>query len=244
VPSLGGARELGVPLAGHRRSRHGEVETCEVVVGGERVIEVFMQVVELLPAADNIEVRVTGHFDGDGRTEVWLTPRLGDVRRAIRFLDDHDVRRRVRRLDARARSARARRAVARRVGGSLSLATAQDALAQEAGAAPAPHAAPKGGPMGRRGLMFVLFVAACAGSSDAPRPIGPSPVDEYNKTSGNPTAVMDDDDNDGIPNEADKCPLAYEPYNDPPPRDGCPRLWDAGITSPVAFPPPTDAGRK
>jgi hypothetical protein len=34
---------------------------------------------------------VTGHHDGAGTTEVWLTPRLGEVNKAIRFLDDHDV---------------------------------------------------------------------------------------------------------------------------------------------------------
>ena len=52
--------------------------------------ELFMDLVERLPVADNLEVHVLDHHDGGGANEVWLTPRL-DVRRVIRFLDDHDV---------------------------------------------------------------------------------------------------------------------------------------------------------
>jgi len=69
------------------------VETIAVIeaqVTGDRTVETFLELVERLPAADNIEVKVFGHYDDAGATEVWLSPRL-DVRRAIRFLDDHDV---------------------------------------------------------------------------------------------------------------------------------------------------------
>ena len=52
--------------------------------------ELFLGLVERLPVADNLEVRILDHHDGGGGEEVWLTPRL-DVKRAIRFLDDHDV---------------------------------------------------------------------------------------------------------------------------------------------------------
>ena len=91
LPSLEGARALGRPVEGHQRSEHGAVHGVEAVVAGDRLVEIFLQLVELLPAADNVEVKVTGHHDGAGTTEVWLTPRLGAVNRAIRFLDDHDV---------------------------------------------------------------------------------------------------------------------------------------------------------
>jgi hypothetical protein len=90
VPSLEGARALGAPVEAHERSKHGETFAVEARVSGERLVEMYMQLVELLPAADNVEVRVTGQHDRVGRAEVWLTPRL-DVRRAIRFLDDNDV---------------------------------------------------------------------------------------------------------------------------------------------------------
>jgi len=91
LPGLAGSRALGRPVEGHLRGLHGSVHALEAVVSGDRLVEVFMQLVEELPAADNIEVKVTGHHDGAGTTEVWLTPRLADVRKAIRFLDEHDV---------------------------------------------------------------------------------------------------------------------------------------------------------
>jgi hypothetical protein len=91
VPTLDGARELGAPAEGRRRSRHGDTIAIEAVIAGDRLVETFMEVVEQLPTADNVEVRIAGHHDDAGTTEVWLTPRLGDPRRAIRFLDDHEV---------------------------------------------------------------------------------------------------------------------------------------------------------
>jgi hypothetical protein len=62
----------------------------EAQVGGEQLTDLFLGLVERLPVADNLEVRVLDHHDGAGGEEVWLTPRL-DVRKAIRFLDDHDA---------------------------------------------------------------------------------------------------------------------------------------------------------
>jgi hypothetical protein len=91
LPTLEGARQLGRPVEGHERSQHGEIQAVEAVLAGDRLVEVFLQIVELLPAADNVEVKVTGHHDQAGTTEVWLSPRLPDVNKAIRFLDDHDV---------------------------------------------------------------------------------------------------------------------------------------------------------
>jgi hypothetical protein len=91
LPTLDGARALAGAAEGFTTSRHGETHVVEAVLGADRLVEVFMGVVERLPTADNVEIRVTGHLDGAGTSEVWLTPRMGDVRRAIRFLDDHDV---------------------------------------------------------------------------------------------------------------------------------------------------------
>lgn len=91
LPTLDGALHLQDVRDGHRRTRNGDVLATEAVVSGDRLVEVFMQVVELLPTADNVEVRVAGHHDAGGTTEVWLSPRMADVRKAIRFLDDHDV---------------------------------------------------------------------------------------------------------------------------------------------------------
>jgi hypothetical protein len=91
LPTLAGARLLGPPQVGYQASRQDDLHVVEAVTGGDRLLETFLGVVERLPAADNLEVRVTDHHDAAGTTEVWLSPRLGDVRKAIRFLDDHDV---------------------------------------------------------------------------------------------------------------------------------------------------------
>ena len=90
LPTLEGARALATIAEGYTRRRHETTEVVEATVTGDRLVDVFLGIVERLPAADNVEVRVTGRLDDAGVTEVWLTPRL-DVRRAIRFLDDHDV---------------------------------------------------------------------------------------------------------------------------------------------------------
>jgi len=54
------------------------------------LIDLFLGLVERLPAADNLEVRVLDHFEHTGTTHVWLTSRV-DAKRILRFLDDHDV---------------------------------------------------------------------------------------------------------------------------------------------------------
>lgn len=62
----------------------------EAVVEGVAARERFLEIVERLASVDNVEVRLADHFDG-GTTDVWLTPRLKDPRRALRFLDDFAV---------------------------------------------------------------------------------------------------------------------------------------------------------
>ena len=52
--------------------------------------DLFMGMIERLPRADNLEVRMQEHFEDAGRAEVWLTSRV-DARWILRFLDDHDV---------------------------------------------------------------------------------------------------------------------------------------------------------
>lgn len=91
LPTLAGARQLGAVHEGWVRRTQGATTALEVLLGVDRLRETYLELVERLPGADNIEVRVTGHHDGGGTTEVWLTPRIGDVRKVIRFLDDHDV---------------------------------------------------------------------------------------------------------------------------------------------------------
>jgi hypothetical protein len=73
-----------------------------------------------------------------------------------------------------------------------------------------------------RTLALVLLLAACGpGSRDAPRPIAPYPEATQDFRGGEDTMPPDDDDNDGIANDNDGCPLAAEPWDDPV-KDGCP----------------------
>jgi hypothetical protein len=81
-------------------------------------------------------------------------------------------------------------------------------------------------------LVLVMLVAACGpGSRDAPRPIAPYPEAAQDFQGDDDSAAMPvaDDDNDGIQNDADGCPLAAEKWDDPV-RDGCPGgSPDAGV---------------
>jgi hypothetical protein len=45
--------------------------------------------IEKLPSADNLEVRVLDHFEDAKATDVWLTSRV-NAKKILRFLDDHD----------------------------------------------------------------------------------------------------------------------------------------------------------
>jgi hypothetical protein len=68
-----------------------EALVIEAVAEGPDARERFLEVVERLPVVDNVEVQVADHYDGGTATDVWLTPRLRDTRRALRFLDDFDI---------------------------------------------------------------------------------------------------------------------------------------------------------
>lgn len=92
VPMLG-ERMRGSVRPGLVRSWRDDTHVVEAVVAGADAREAFFHVVEHLPAVDNVEVELAAHLEDGAAAEVWLTPRLRDVRRAVRFLDDfeHDV---------------------------------------------------------------------------------------------------------------------------------------------------------
>jgi hypothetical protein len=62
----------------------------EAQTDAEHVQDLFLGVLERLPSADNLEVRVLDHFENTNTTDVWLTSRV-DGRKILEFLDDHDV---------------------------------------------------------------------------------------------------------------------------------------------------------
>ncbi|MCE9571655.1 MAG: hypothetical protein K8W52_00725 [Deltaproteobacteria bacterium] len=89
VPSFDSARKAAAIRPGFAR-RTGDHLVLEAQLGGRELDELLLSVLERLPAADNIEIKVADHHDDHGTTEIWLSPRLG-VKKAIHWLDDHDV---------------------------------------------------------------------------------------------------------------------------------------------------------
>jgi len=93
VPSFADAARAATLREGFTRRAIGGDHpgtVVEAVIDGPRVDEVLLTIVEKLPAADNVEIKVLHTYDSAGSTEVWLSPRL-DVKRTIRLLDDHDI---------------------------------------------------------------------------------------------------------------------------------------------------------
>lgn len=89
VPELGALPVLAGAAPGFIVHAEPELVAVEAQVGAAQVVDVFLGLIEKLPAADNVEVRLMHHFDDAGRTEVWLSPRIGG-RRALRFLDGYE----------------------------------------------------------------------------------------------------------------------------------------------------------
>ena len=86
-----GERSRGAIMPGYARSTEPDGHVVEAVVAGDLAREVFLDVIERLPVVDNLEIEVETHLDPTAaERQVWLTPRLADTRRVIRFLDDFD----------------------------------------------------------------------------------------------------------------------------------------------------------
>jgi hypothetical protein len=90
LPQLPGAAGASGVRRGWIVRPHAELLVIEAQTSAEHLTDLFLGMIERLPSADNLEVRVQDHFEDAGRTDVWLTSRI-DARRILRFLDDHDV---------------------------------------------------------------------------------------------------------------------------------------------------------
>jgi hypothetical protein len=62
----------------------------EAQTDAEHLTDLFLGLIERLPSADNLEIRLQDHFDDATTSDVWLTARV-NAKKILRFLDDHDV---------------------------------------------------------------------------------------------------------------------------------------------------------
>ena len=90
LPQLSRAAAVAGVRRGWQVRPHASLTVIEAQTEADHLTDLFMGMIERLPSADNLEVRMQDHFEDTGRTEVWLTSRI-DARRILRFLDDHDV---------------------------------------------------------------------------------------------------------------------------------------------------------
>ena len=89
LPQLSRAAAVAGVRRGWQVRPHPSLLVIEAQTDAEHLTDLFMGMIERLPSADNLEIRMQDHFDDAGRADVWLTSRI-DGRRILRFLDDHD----------------------------------------------------------------------------------------------------------------------------------------------------------
>ncbi|HEX3764173.1 MAG TPA: hypothetical protein VHW23_36015 [Kofleriaceae bacterium] len=89
LPKLSAAAAAGGARRGWIARPDPALHVIEAQTTGAHLTDLFLGLIERLPSADNLEVRVLDHFEDAGRADVWLTSRV-DARRILRLLDDHD----------------------------------------------------------------------------------------------------------------------------------------------------------
>ena len=89
LPQLAGAGQLAALRPGYTLRPDAPLLVIEAQPDAAGLTDLFMGMLERLPVADNLEIRVLDHFEDTGTTDVWLTSRV-NAKKIIRFLDDHD----------------------------------------------------------------------------------------------------------------------------------------------------------
>jgi hypothetical protein len=90
LPQLGRAEDVRGVRRGYAIHPDDALLVIEAQTDAEHLVDLFLGLIERLPAADNLEVRVLDHFEDAPRTDVWLTSRV-NAKKILRFLDDFDV---------------------------------------------------------------------------------------------------------------------------------------------------------
>jgi hypothetical protein len=89
LPSLPKAQAVAAAARGWIERPSSRLLVIEAQVEAPQLGELFMSMIERLPSADNLEIRVLDHFEDAAVTDVWLTSRV-NARKIIGFLDAHD----------------------------------------------------------------------------------------------------------------------------------------------------------
>ena len=89
VPSLEGASTFPTARAGWVQHAD-ELLVIEAQTDAMHLTDLYLGMIERLPAADNLEVRILDHFETQPMTDVWLTSRV-NAKKVLRILDDYDI---------------------------------------------------------------------------------------------------------------------------------------------------------
>ena len=89
VPQIGHTRALADARRGWVEHADDKLFVVEAQTDAEHIVDLFLGMVERVPAADNLEVRVMPHFEDAGKADVWLTSRV-NAKKILAFLDDFD----------------------------------------------------------------------------------------------------------------------------------------------------------
>jgi hypothetical protein len=90
IPALGVSAAVNEARRGWTVHPDPALLVVEAQTDAEHLVDLFLGMIERLPSADNLEIRVLDHFEDAPKTDVWLTSRV-NAKKILRFLDDHDV---------------------------------------------------------------------------------------------------------------------------------------------------------
>lgn len=89
LPSLPDAAKCVGACRGWVEHSDDNMLVIEAQTEADQLTDLFLGLIEKLPSADNLEVRVLDHFEDSKATDVWLTSRV-NAKKILRFLDDYD----------------------------------------------------------------------------------------------------------------------------------------------------------
>ena len=89
LPQLGHTAKLAGAKRGWIRHQDSKLCVIEAQTSHENLVDLFLGMIERVPAADNLEIRVLDHFEDAERTDVWLTSRVNG-KKILAFLDDYE----------------------------------------------------------------------------------------------------------------------------------------------------------